>query len=163
MTRDQSEDATDDVSLVGGPIDADLWAKVTKETPRDDAGFALSIGRAFPGEDDAPNGVWASIFTDAAVDFAESRYDVDDYEDGTPVGVLLIDTDAVDAVFVGLGDIVAADVGTAPDVDDYEGQGKVAVIGRSGETLRLKGVGAVDVGPEDVIEVTDRVEYQDEE
>lgn len=145
----ETDDIRDEVSLTDGPIDADIWGKVTRQTPRDEPGFALSIGR--PIDDDAPDGIRASVFTEAAVDFAEDRYDVDAYEDDTPVGILLMDTDAYDAVFVGLGDVVGF---------EYEGdrvQGGVAVIGRSG-TLRVRGVGAVDIEPEDVIEVLERAD-----
>lgn len=150
----------DDVDLVDGPIDADLWGYVSRQTPRSDPGFALSIGRHIGGSkggEDAASGVRSSVFTEAACDFAASRYDVDDYEDGTPVGILLMDTDTYDAVFAGLGDIVAVE----DDPTEAPSKGKITVIGRSGETVRVQGVGAVDVEPPQIVEVTDRVEYHE--
>jgi len=150
---DEPTDVTKEVSLTDGPLEnVDLWAKVSKETPRKKPGFALSIGRKI--DDDAPDGFRSSIYTEAATDFAADRYDTDDFEDNTPVAILLIDSDAREAVFVGVGDIAAAHY----DGDDV--QGKVIAIARSGD-VRLKGVGAVDIAPDNLIEVTDRVEYHE--
>lgn len=156
---DETTDVREDVSLTDGPLESpDLWARVTAthidKRNRILDGFALSWGRPTEDADEPPSGVRSSIYVDLAVDYVDNRYDADDYADGTPVGILVMDTDAREAVFYGLGDIVAA---------HYEGegvQGKAVGIHRSGD-IRLRGIGAVDVSPEDLIEVTDRVEYHE--
>lgn len=100
-------------------------------------------------------------FVEDVVGWFEDRYDVDRFEHDEVVGVVLVDADDPAVVFpVGLWDTVAFRTDSvAPDVGDDVVQGGVAVIGRSG-TLRVRGVGAVDVEPTDAVEVTKR--YTDE-
>lgn len=98
-------------------------------------------------------------FVESVVDWFDERYDEDRFEHDEPVGVVLVDAEDPDRIFpVGMWDTVAFRTDSvAPDVgnDGEVVQGGVAVVGRSG-TLRVRGVGAVDVEPFDVVEVTKR-------
>jgi hypothetical protein len=96
-------------------------------------------------------------FVEDVVGWFEDRYDVDRFDHDEVVGVVIVDADDPSTVFpVGLWDSVAFRTDSvAPDVGDDVVEGGVAVIGRSG-TLRVRGVGAVDVEPTDTIEVTKR-------
>lgn len=154
MPNDQADTMADVVSLTTDPVDADLWGKVTKQTPNDDPGFAVSIGR--PCHDDAPDGVRMSVVVEPVVERFEDRYDVTSFDDGTPVGVVLFDAVADEALPVGLYDTVGFEHDDTPD----DAAGMVAVIGHSGD-LRVRGVGTVDVEPCEVIEVVD--EYDGDE
>lgn len=146
MSNDQADSMADLVSLTTDAVDPDLWGKVTKETPKDEPGVAVSIGR--PCHDDAPDGVRMSVVAEPVADHFENRYDVTSFEDGTPIGVVLFDAVADEALVVGLYDTVDFEHdGTSEDATGY-----VAVIGHSGD-LRVRGIGAVDVAPSDIIEV----------
>lgn len=117
---------------------------VTKETPRDTAGFAVNI---------LPEGAPAG-FVEAVVDWFDARVDPDDFDDRTPVGVVVVDADDPSTVMpVCLHDTVVVDL--PADFEQDTATGTVAIVSRSG-SLRLRGIGAVDVEPTDVLEVTDR-------
>jgi len=96
-------------------------------------------------------------FTQDVIGWFEDRYSVERFDHNEPVGVVIVDADDHDTVFpIGMKDTLAFSVGSvAPDAGGDVVEGNVAVIGRSG-TLRVEGVGAVNVEPEDVVEVTER-------
>lgn len=153
-------DATDadgrpNVQLLDGPIDADEWTTVVLHRDGDDVWFTTSLRRRLPTTRQGAR--YADAITDAVPSaFADEARR---YGDGEPVGVALLDTDAGEAIPVWLGDAIAFEAD--PDqvmFDDQAGEtvaGGVAVIGRSG-TLRVRGIGAVDVDPTQVVEVVER-------
>jgi len=148
-----TDDEVEFVDEVPGTIMSKVGV-VTRKTPKDDPGFAVNILPA-----GAPPG-----FTEKVIQWFEDRYDVDRFEDRETIGVVIVDADDPSTVFpVGRWDTVAFRTDSvAPDVgnDDEVVQGGVAMVGRSG-TLRVRGVGAVDVEPTDVVKVTKR--YADKE
>jgi len=105
-------------------------------------------------------------FVEDVVGWFEDRYNVDRFDHDEVVGVVIVDADDPDTVFpIGLWDTVAFQTDPVENVaDDVVGdvaEGGVAVIGRSG-TLRIRGVGAVDVDPTDAVEVTERYDRADD-
>lgn len=113
---------------------------VTKRTPIDRAGFALNV---------LPKGAPPG-FVEHVVEWFERRYGPEDFSDRDVVGTVSIDADDPSIVFpIGLYDTIGF---------EHNGtmvEGMVSAIGHSG-TLRVKGVGVVDVEPEVVVEVTER-------
>lgn len=149
MTPDQDAHG-DTVDFVDEAVTDPFKGIVTKQTPRDESGFAVNV---LPGG--SPPG-----FVEAVVDWFDDRYDVDRFDDGEPVGVVLVDGDDPSVVFpIGMWDSVAFP--HEPGNGDLA-YGGVAVVGRSSGTLRVRGVGAVDVEPEDVVEVTERYDQDDD-
>lgn len=143
----------DDVTFVDG-IPADVMSKVGRvkrvepQRPHHDlSGFAVNM---LPGGH--PPG-----FVEDVVDWFDDRYDVDRFGHDDVVGVIIVDAEDPSTVFpVGLWDTVAVDRAGA----DEAVVGGVSAIGRSGE-LRVRGVGAADIHPFSVNEVTKR--YTDDE
>jgi len=131
--------------------------RVEPQRPHHDlSGFAVNT---LPGG--GPPG-----FVEDVVGWFEDRYDVDRFDHDEVVGVVIVDADDPGTVFpVGLWDTIAFRTepveNVAADVVGDVAEGDVAVIGRSG-TLRVRGVGAVDVEPTDVVEVTERYDGVDD-
>lgn len=148
----ESQSNGDGVDFVDAhAVQDDFRGIVTKRTtPNGNEGFAVNVlPKRHP-----PN------FVEEVTAHFDDRFDASRFEDGEPVGVVFVDRDDPSIVFpIALWDTVAI---VRPD-DEERKQGGVAVVSRSGETIRLRGVGAIDVDPAYVVEVTKRYDRRDED
>lgn len=162
MANDEAEPMTERVSLTTDRVDAGYYARVTYENPDDEPrlhGFGLSAAEPVSDHDGKPyTHAAASPYVDAATRRAADRYP--DATDGDVVAFLLIDTDADEALFVGRHDRVAFDDDS--DTADANGDltyGRVSMFGR--HTVRVAGVGCVDIDPWEVAEVVEPYDGDD--
>lgn len=163
MASDEDEPVTEQVSLTTGRVDAGYYARVSYVNPDDEDrvdGFGLSAADPLAGTEHGANThAAASGYAEAATDRAADRYP--DATDGDIVAMLLIDTDADEALFVGLHDRVAFDDGSvAPDANGDLTYGMVSMFGR--HTVRVSGVGRVDIDPGDIVEVVEPFDGHDD-